>query len=60
MFSVSIYSIMSFRDGEFIQRVAYEWYDLSMNALYALYFFAIACLALVKSQGNNRCTKFKI
>ena len=29
----------------------YEWYDLSMNALYALYFFIIACLGLVKSPG---------
>ena len=44
----------SFYDGTLSNNhMWYERFELSMNALYALYFFLIACLALVKSPGYD-------
>ena len=59
VFRLSIVVTSSFYDGTLSNNhMWYERFELSMNALYALYFFLIACLALTKSQGYNEIREF--
>ena len=59
VFRLSIVVTSSFYDGTLSNNhMWYERFELSMNALYALYFFLIACLALVKSEGYKEIQEF--
>ena len=59
VFRLSIVVTSSFFDGTLSNNhMWYERFELSMNALYALYFFLIACLTLVKSPGYDEMYGF--